>query len=180
MASSLSKLQSAYKKTFKTGTILEASFDEEGLRGSWYTAKVTRPLSRITHKIQVKFLNLSKNEYSSQPLCESVDAILVRPLPPLDPHGKFSLMDDVDVFHNEGWWEGVVTNISVIESTSIHLYSVFFRCSREQIDFPPHEIRLHREWISGNLWVPPLEPPCASSSGSVFLAFISVVDLIHG
>ncbi|XP_057516227.1 DUF724 domain-containing protein 7-like isoform X2 [Amaranthus tricolor] len=164
MASSLSKLQLAYKETFKKGTKLEVSFDEEGLRGSWYTATVTRPLSRRTHQIEVEYHNLFQHEFSSKALCESVAAILVRPIPPLDPHGEFSLMDDVDVFHNDGWWEGVVTNVSVLESSSIHLYSVYFRSSREQIDCPPYEIRLHREWLSGNLWVPPLERHCASSS----------------
>ena len=42
---------------------------------------------------------------------------------------------------------GVVTNASVLESSTNHLYSVYFHSSCEQIDFSPKEIWLHREWL---------------------------------
>ncbi|THG08764.1 hypothetical protein TEA_020771 [Camellia sinensis var. sinensis] len=63
--------------------------------------------------------------------------------------------EEVDAFHNDGWWEGIVT--AILQDSR---YSVFFRSSREQIDFPDSDLRLHREWVHG-IWVPPLEqqPP---------------------
>lgn len=78
-------------------------------------------------------------------------------------------MDDVDAFHNDGWWEGVVTKVVRVEDGEKNnngVYSVFFRCSREQIDFGSSDLRLHREWVRGNLWVPPLESHYYSSPAS--------------
>ncbi|XP_057517278.1 protein AGENET DOMAIN (AGD)-CONTAINING P1-like [Amaranthus tricolor] len=164
MASSSSEQESEYEETFKKGTIVEVSSEDEGLRGSWYTATVIRSLSRKTYKILVEYHNLFADDAGSKPLRESVDAILVRPIPPREPHRVFSLMDDVDAFHHDGWWEGVVTKVFVLEPSKNYCYSVFFRCSREQIDFCPQDLRLHREWVRGNLWVPPLEHHCASPS----------------
>uniref|UniRef100_A0A803M7D9 Agenet domain-containing protein n=1 Tax=Chenopodium quinoa TaxID=63459 RepID=A0A803M7D9_CHEQI len=153
--------ESEYEEIFKKGTIVEVSSEDEGLRGSWYTATVLRTISRKSRKIFVEYHNLMEDDAGSKHLCEFVDAILVRPIPPREPHRIYSLMDDVDAFHNDGWWEGVVTRI--LESSNC--YSVFFRCSREQIDFCSSDLRLHREWVRGNLWVPPLEHHASPSSG---------------
>ncbi|XP_021770007.1 DUF724 domain-containing protein 1-like isoform X2 [Chenopodium quinoa] len=153
--------ESEYEEIFKKGTIVEVSSEDEGLRGSWYTATVLRTISRKSRKIFVEYHNLMEDDAGSKHLCEFVDAILVRPIPPREPHRIYSLMDDVDAFHNDGWWEGVVTRI--LEPSNC--YSVFFRCSREQIDFFSSDLRLHREWVRGNLWVPPLEHHASPSSG---------------
>lgn len=145
--------ESIYEKTFQKGTIVEVSSEDEGLRGSWYTATVIRKISRNSHKILVEYHNLMTDDAGSKPLREFVDAILIRPIPPREPHRIFSLMEEVDAFHNDGWWEGVVTKL--LEPSNY--YSVFFRCSREQIDFCSSDLRLHREWVPPNFWFPPLD-----------------------
>ena len=136
---------------FRKGDMVEVSIEEEGLRGSWYTATVLRPVTKKSKKIYVEFHTLMSEEDESKLLRESVDAILVRPYAPREVVRTFKLMEDVDAFHSDGWWEGVVTK--VLENSR---YSVFFRTSREQIDFHQGDLRLHREWVKGN-WVPPLE-----------------------
>ncbi|KAL2486638.1 Agenet domain-containing protein [Abeliophyllum distichum] len=85
------------------------------------------------------------------PLREAVDPILVRPIPPREARRRFHVSEDVDAFHNDGWWEGIV--ITALDGGR---YSVFFRSSREQIEFDESQLRLHREWVYGK-WVPPLE-----------------------
>lgn len=136
----------------KKGAEVEVSSDDEGLRGSWYTATVLRSLSRKSNKIFLEYHNLmAKDGKDSKPLREFVDAILVRPRPPRELNRRFKLSEEVDAFHNDGWWEGIVT--AVLDDS---MYSVFFRCSREQIDFHQCALRLHREWVHGD-WVPPLE-----------------------
>lgn len=135
----------------KKGDKVEVSSEEEGMRGSWYTATVIRPVTKKTKKIYVEYDTLMSEEDESKPLRESVDAILVRPLPPREESRGFKLMEEVDAFYSDGWWEGVVTQ--VLENSR---YSVFFRTSREQIDFDETDLRVHREWVRG-YWQPPLE-----------------------
>ncbi|KAK9704735.1 hypothetical protein RND81_07G007700 [Saponaria officinalis] len=135
---------------FKRGSAVEVSSDDQGLRGSWYTATVVDPSGPL---LLVEYHNLSTDDSGTSNLQEHVDPILVRPVPPIDPSPVFRLMDDVDAFHHDGWWEGVVTAVHPDS------YSVFFRCSREQIDFPASDLRLHREWLGDDLWRPPFNPP---------------------
>lgn len=136
---------------FRKGAEVEVSSEEEGLRGSWYTATVLRPVTKKSKKIYLEYHTLMSEEDESKPLRESVDAILVRPYPPREVVRSFKLMEEVDAFYSDGWWEGVVTK--VLDQSR---YSVFFRTSREQIDFNQGDLRLHREWVRGN-WVPPLQ-----------------------
>lgn len=168
------------EECFKKGSMVEVSSDDQGLRGSWFTATVLRSVSRRSHKIFVQYKTLVTTKDPKKPLREFVDVVLVRPLPPREPHRSFRLSEEVDAFHLDGWWEGIVTAVhphphpsggggggdnddhdtSSSSSVDSVTYSVFFRHSREQIDFPGSDLRLHREWVYGK-WVPPLEdsPP---------------------
>ncbi|CAK9145242.1 unnamed protein product [Ilex paraguariensis] len=140
---------------FKKGAVVEVSFEDEGFRGSWYSATVLRTVSKKNKKIFLEFHNLMADDKGTKPLREFIDIILVRPVPPREPKRSFKLSEEVDAFHNDGWWEGVVTH--VLEGSSTR-YSVFFRSSREQIEFQDSDLRLHREWVHGN-WVPPFQEP---------------------
>ncbi|KAL3849655.1 hypothetical protein ACJIZ3_011537 [Penstemon smallii] len=140
---------------FKSGASVEVSLEDEGFHGSWYAATVLRSHTKKTSKkprLLLEFHTLCSSTSHGQPLREAVDVILIRPIPPREPHRRFCISEDVDAFHNDGWWEGTVT--AVLDGGD--RYSVFFRSSREQIDFSGSELRLHREWVYG-VWVPPLE-----------------------
>lgn len=136
---------------FKKGGQVEVSLEDDGFRGSWYTATIIRSISKKTQKIYLEFHTLTSGDSSTKPLREAVNPILVRPIPPREARRRFDVSEDVDAFHNDGWWEGIV--IAVLEGGR---YSVFFRSSREQIEFEESQLRLHREWVYGK-WVPPLE-----------------------
>ncbi|KAG8389590.1 hypothetical protein BUALT_Bualt02G0244900 [Buddleja alternifolia] len=147
--------ESSSENPFKRGAQVEVSLEDEGFRGSWYTATVVRSLSN--NKTSKKpprrlFLQFHTLTALDQPLREAVDLILVRPIPPRESRRRFHVSEDVDAFHNDGWWEGIVT--AVLDGGN--RYSVFFRSSREQIDFAESQLRVHREWVYGK-WVPPLE-----------------------
>ncbi|KAF8394707.1 hypothetical protein HHK36_020924 [Tetracentron sinense] len=143
---------------FSKGSEVEISSDDDGFRGSWYSATVLRSVSK-KKKFFVEYQSLMVDEKGSKPLREFVDAVHVRPRPPRELDRSFKLSEEVDAFHNDGWWEGVV--IDVFENSR---YSVFFRGSREQIKFQQSDLRLHREWVDGS-WIPPLEEHMEAKSG---------------
>lgn len=153
MAMAAMEMEKLEKECFKKGAEVEVSLEEPGFRGSWYTATVIRTVYKKTRKILLEFHNLKADDKCSKPLRENVNIILVRPVPPREStRRRFQFSEEVDAFHNDGWWEGVVTAVH----DGVDRYSVFFRSSREQIDFSQSELRLHREWVYGK-WVPPLE-----------------------
>ncbi|KAL8527171.1 hypothetical protein ACS0TY_005157 [Phlomoides rotata] len=154
---------------FKSGAEIEVSFEEEGFRGSWFSATVLRHVSKRTNKkprLLVQFHTLTAGDDNckgnAQPLRETVDLVLVRPIPPRESQRRFNVGEDVDAFHSDGWWEGVVMSVNDDGGTT---YAVFFRSSREQLLFQESQLRLHREWVNGK-WVPPLEDETIANEGS--------------
>ncbi|KAF8401282.1 hypothetical protein HHK36_012215 [Tetracentron sinense] len=141
---------------FSRGAEVEVSSDEEGFRGAWFAATVIRSASK-KKKLLVEYQSLMADEKGSKPLREFIDAVHVRPRPPRELDPSFKKSEEVDAFCNDGWWEGIIIN--VLENSR---FSVFFRGSREQIEFGISELRLHREWVDGS-WVPPLEEQSKSS-----------------
>ncbi|KAG9157187.1 hypothetical protein Leryth_004871 [Lithospermum erythrorhizon] len=96
---------------FNKGSIVEVCLEDEGFRGSWYTATVLRSVSRRSNKVLLEFHTLmSDSKPTSKPLRQFVDVILVRPVPPRESNRGFFVDEEVDAFHNDGWWEGVVTD----------------------------------------------------------------------
>ncbi|KAK1584322.1 hypothetical protein Q3G72_031950 [Acer saccharum] len=57
---------------------------------------------------------------------------------------SFNRLDQVDAWHNDGWWVGV---ISRVQNNS--RYIVYFRESDEEFEFEQSELRLHQDWIDG-------------------------------
>ncbi|KAL3827750.1 hypothetical protein ACJIZ3_016552 [Penstemon smallii] len=144
---------------FKKGTQVEVSLEEEGFRGSWFSATVISQFPNRYNpnksRLLLEFHNLTTSSSDDTPLQQTVDIILVRPTPPRESRRHFNVGEDVDAFHDDGWWEGNVTAVLNIDGGG-RRYSVYFRCSREQIDFSESQLRLHREWVYG-IWIPPLE-----------------------
>ncbi|EOA40166.1 hypothetical protein CARUB_v10008882mg [Capsella rubella] len=138
----------------KPGAAVEISSDETGFRGSWYLGKViTIPSSE--DKCQVEYTTLFFDKEGTKPLKEVVDMSQLRPpAPPMSEREKkrvIAIGEEVDAFYNDGWWEGDVTEV-----LGDGKFSVFFRSSKEQIQFKKDQLRFHREWVDG-AWKPPLE-----------------------
>lgn len=146
---------------FHKGSEVEISSNDDGFRGAWYAGTVIRPASTKTKttsttstnnkKLLVEYKTLMADEGGKKPLREALDVVQLRPPPPRESRRSFKFSEEVDAYHNDGWWEGVITEVLENER-----YSVFFRGTREQLDFGSEELRLHREWVKGK-WVPPLE-----------------------
>ncbi|KAL6964598.1 hypothetical protein U1Q18_035648 [Sarracenia purpurea var. burkii] len=140
-------------KYFKKGTEVEISSNDEGFRGAWYMGTVIRPASRTSkdNKFLVEYKTLMADEVGKKRLRETLDVVQLRPPPPREPRRSFKFSEEVDAYFNDGWWEGVITEVHEGDR-----YSVFFRGTREQLEVGSSELRLHREWENGK-WVPTLE-----------------------
>lgn len=139
---------------FKKGALVEISSDEQGFRGSLFAGVIVRPpivVNQRCTRVLVEYKTLFEDKGSKRRLREETELVNLRPPPPEENRCSFNYGDDVDAYYNGGWWEGIITE--VIRDGK---YSVFFRCSREQIAFRASKLRLHREWVNG-IWVPPVE-----------------------
>ncbi|KAK3199289.1 hypothetical protein Dsin_022704 [Dipteronia sinensis] len=137
---------------FKPGTHIEISSDDVGFRGSWYLGKIVRRVSsKDPTKFWVEYSNLFSDEAGNDPLQEILNANQLRPTAPREKEREFKFGEEVDAFYNDGWWEGTITDVK-----NDGKFSVYFRSSKEQIEFGKEDLRLHREWICGE-WKPPLE-----------------------
>ncbi|KAI4301687.1 hypothetical protein L6164_034939 [Bauhinia variegata] len=138
---------------FKPGSAVEINPADEGFGGSWYEGTVIRRCSSKNNASQflVEYKTIMETQDTSKPLQEKVDAALLRPVPPKDTNREFKFGEVVDAYFNEGWWEGAIT-----QDLGNGRFTVYFRGTKEQIEFGKEDLRLHREWVNGN-WVPPIE-----------------------
>ncbi|KAF3670574.1 hypothetical protein FXO37_08474 [Capsicum annuum] len=149
---------------FANGTEVEISSDEDGFRGAWYDGTVMRPIFKKQRKnneddeggdskirVLVEYKTLMADKKGKKPLKETMSLVQLRPKPPPERRRKFKVSEEVDANYNDGWWEGVV-----MEVLSDGRYSVFFRGTRDQLEFEESQIRTHREWANGE-WKPSFE-----------------------
>ncbi|KAI4371365.1 hypothetical protein MLD38_019610 [Melastoma candidum] len=129
---------------FEKGALVEATSDEKGFEGSWFTGKVIENLE--DGKYLVEYLTLMTNDESG-PLREEVHSRHIRPYPPHLPSAHLKLLDKVDAWYNDGWWEGVISKV-----LRGFKYVVYFALSNEELVFDLANLRPHQDWISGK-WV---------------------------
>ncbi|KAF2307317.1 hypothetical protein GH714_026323 [Hevea brasiliensis] len=150
--SSNSKCKTPQDLHFKPGSIVEISSDDDGFRGSWYVGTIIRRAStKNPNKYLVQYEKLFNDKAGKKPLREILDLVQLRPVAPREKQRKFKFGEKVDAYHNDGWWEGSIT-----EECEDGRFAVFFRGTREQIVFGEEDLRLHREWDNGE-WQPSLE-----------------------
>ncbi|CAN0913589.1 Ubiquitin-conjugating enzyme E2 36 [Linum grandiflorum] len=147
---------------FKQGEAVEISSDDPGFRGSWFSGSVVRRKKENPNQYIVKYDNLFEDESGQIPLQETLHWVQLRPSPPPEMNKvKFKFSDEVEAFHRDGWWEGVIT-----EELADGKFAVFFRSSKEQIVFGENDLRLQREWVNGK-WNPPFEQQPGEKERSV-------------
>ncbi|XP_065859718.1 protein AGENET DOMAIN (AGD)-CONTAINING P1-like [Euphorbia lathyris] len=129
---------------FKTRARVEVRSDEEGYIGAWFDATIVEIVGN--DKYLVKYLNLLTDDETAF-VKEMVSDKDIRPCPPLISADKFEQFDNVDVWFNDGWWAGVVSE--VVNKSE---YMVYFSTSNETMKFAGSLLRHHQEWIDGK-WI---------------------------
>ncbi|OAY56172.1 hypothetical protein MANES_03G208100v8 [Manihot esculenta] len=127
------------------GTSVEVKSDEEGYKGAWYGASVIDTIGN--DEFLVQYLTLVTDDETA-PLREVVKKDDIRPCPPpVSSVVRFELFEKVDVWFNEGWWEG-----EVLEVQYGFKYKVYFSSSNETLEFDHSVLRHHQEWNNGK-WI---------------------------
>ncbi|CAN0897283.1 Protein AGENET DOMAIN (AGD)-CONTAINING P1 [Linum grandiflorum] len=132
---------------FGPGMEVEVTSHDQGLKGSWYLAKIIGPSGKDEYLVEYKTL---LNEDQTEFLREDVRTEFIRPCQPdfviVD---GFKIMDQVDAYHNEGWWAGFV-----IKTKADCKYTVYFKESLEEMVFGEAYLRPHHDWVNGQ-WIVP-------------------------
>lgn len=140
----------------KPDAAVEISTSEDDYRGAWFPGKVVTVPSPDSANCQVEYATMSEVDDESKPLREFVHVDHLRPRPPpmseAEKKRDIAAGEDVDAFYNGVWWEGTVTEARRGDGK----FSVYFRASKEQIQFRRDELRFHREWVN-DTWKPPLD-----------------------
>ncbi|KAF9623658.1 hypothetical protein IFM89_003690 [Coptis chinensis] len=133
------------KREFMIGQEVEIASKDKGFEESWYLATIVRPTkSKKSNKYLIQYKTLVEDIDTNFPLREYIDFAQIRPV---QPEGvgtqSFKLNDQVDAFHSEGWWKGKI--IKLLNEGS--KYVVFFKITREKLEFDASKLRTHMEWI---------------------------------
>jgi len=133
---------------FSPGMMVEVRSDEDGYQGSWYTATVIG-LAGVG-KFLVEYKTLMTDDKTTL-LREVASEQDIRPYPPEIPQGqRYRVLQEVDAWYNDGWWEGVIAQV-----LGEWKYSVYFASTNEKLAFQHAHLRPHQNWVRGK-WVLPL------------------------
>ncbi|XP_061991990.1 protein AGENET DOMAIN (AGD)-CONTAINING P1 isoform X1 [Rosa rugosa] len=133
------------RRNFENGTLVEVSSDEEGYKDAWYTATIVDYIGK--DKFLVEYVSLVTDD-RTQLLREEASSSHIRPCPPpLPPLVQFKVLQKVDAWYNEGWWEGSISKVLTGSK-----YVVYFSSTKEELEFKHSNLRLHQDWCNGH-WV---------------------------
>ncbi|CAN8295333.1 unnamed protein product [Cochlearia groenlandica] len=147
MASSSSS--SSSPDLYVEGQNVEVCSNEDGLSGSYFEAEILSKETQDGSHYRVQYKTLVTEGDNPQPLIEIVSADELRPRPPkLSTPTSFSRNEKVDVFANDGWWEG-----HVIDQRG-NLFHIHFPATNEDCEYSLAYIRRHHDFDSVNRqWV---------------------------
>ncbi|KAJ9130205.1 hypothetical protein P3X46_034924, partial [Hevea brasiliensis] len=123
---------------------------EEGFKGSWHPGTVIDhfKMAGISNMLSNTIL-VDENDHTTANLCDYRGRI--RPLPPPLQFGKWDLHYGmcVDVCYNEGWWEGVVLIMKMVQRRGRS-----FPDLGDEMMAPIDDIRITQDWseVTGTSW----------------------------
>ncbi|CAK9859750.1 unnamed protein product [Sphagnum jensenii] len=144
---------------FEVGDRVEMLCQDSGLRGCWFKGVVTR---RVSRRLKIQYEEL-QNEDGEGNLEEwisvwrlagpdklgvrIVDRTTVRPFPTPCTSADYYIGQAVDVWWNDGWWEGIV--VSKEPEGNVKVY---FPGEGDISSFHSADLRVSKDWVNGS-WV---------------------------
>ncbi|WCJ23253.1 agenet domain-containing protein [Euphorbia peplus] len=129
------------EQIFKTGSKVEVRSDEEGYIGAWFDATIVGIIGN--DKYMIEYVHLL-NDDGATFFREVVSEKHIRPRQPLVSGANFERFDKVDAWYQDGWWEGVVSEVG-----NEFKFVVYFSSTDETMEFAGSLLRPHQEWING-------------------------------
>ncbi|KAM1021107.1 hypothetical protein PS2_041960 [Malus domestica] len=127
--------------------ILSANSSKLGLQDVLDAKEPNTPIKEVPIKgTPVETIRTDDNK---EFLMEVVDAKQIRPYPPnLVLAESFSVTQEVDVFYNGCWWEGVIRNV-------LHgqRYKVYIKGTNDELLFQHSDLRPRQDWIDGTWFI---------------------------
>lgn len=127
------------------GDSVEIICEEEGFWGAYYEAKILAKKSN--NNLLVEYKNLVTEKDEKVLLREIVEARRVRPVPPPVDVSEFNILQKIDAFDNDGWWEGRIT-----KKLDDFNYSVYFETSGDHLNYSIDRLRIHQDYVYGD-WI---------------------------
>ena len=93
---------SAASTIFIPGTLVEISNNVDRYYGSWFTGKIVGFLAG--DKFVVEYDKIMVDDEGTKGLQETATLFQLRPIPPKEIIQDFQHGDEVEAYHNEGWW----------------------------------------------------------------------------
>lgn len=135
-------IEEVTEHVYKPGDFVEASSDEAGFEGAWFTGMVIEETTPGKYLVEYQTL---RTEDDTGLLREEVDRAHLRPNPPeVRLVDSFVKGDQVDAWYTECWWEGVIMKVH-----KNSWYTVYFEDNDEKIKFEQSDLRVHQEWKNG-------------------------------
>ena len=92
------------------GTRVEVSCDRENYGVAWFVGTVLKVIGKINFLVEYEYPRVGDNG-TEMLLKEVVDLQYIRPCPPALVFTGFNVLDEVEGFHQNGWFAGVVSMI---------------------------------------------------------------------
>ncbi|XP_076943298.1 protein AGENET DOMAIN (AGD)-CONTAINING P1-like [Bidens hawaiensis] len=122
---------------FKRGDLIEIVDMGHGFLGSFYDGNI---ISRVGKKTYIVVFRTLLEADHSRLLREFVKADKIRPKPADVVVSGFYMGQKVNVFANDGWWDG-----SIIRKIGETEYLVHFDSTNQDIIYPFTNIRVHQD-----------------------------------
>lgn len=149
------------------GDTVETRSEEDGFSGAYYLAKIIAKKGR--EKLLIEYETLVTEGDQTQFLREVIEARMVRPLPPSpesESEPEFKILEKVDAYDNDGWWEGRIVGKKLLggvgnnNNNSDSLYSVYFDTTGDLCDYPNNLLRAHQDYVNGE-WIRSVTENCS-------------------
>lgn len=152
---------------YEKGIQVEVACLKENMPIAWFPAVVSKPIWK--NNFLVEYQNL-RYDGGRKVLSEIVGLQHIRPCPPHSSCVNFCLHDEVEAFHDNGWWPGVITKTNLSS-----LYTVKSMHWDKEMKFSQTKLRLRYNWVDEQ-WV--LESKVRTISRKIFPFLLAFQVLI--
>ncbi|KAL5731908.1 hypothetical protein ACHQM5_004591 [Ranunculus cassubicifolius] len=128
---------------FMEGAAVEVKVPDEHCCDVWFPATILKEIDKDFFLVEYNSLSIDDKEY----LQDNVDALNIRPFPPVTLVESFNVFERVDAFFDFGWWNGVV--LEVLPRDSDKDYMVCFEHEQNLKKIKKIHLRRYLQWING-------------------------------